>query len=459
MGNIHVHDTIASVATGSGPSGIVLIRVSGPDALRIADRVFIPRRGRLPSRAPTHTVHYGWIADGKERVDEVLLTVMRAPRSYTREDVVEIGCHGGMAASQRVLSLIVRHGARPAQPGEFTKRAFLNGRIDLSQAEAVADIVNAKTEAALAAGMAHLGGALSSRLASLRETLITAVAELDAGIDFPQEETEMDAARVDAAFSRAEAALEELLSSARAGRIIREGMRVAICGRPNAGKSSLLNALLKEERSIVTPVPGTTRDAVDALLDIRGVPVTVTDTAGILRPRGIIEKKAMAVTSHYASKAQLILFVVDGSRRFTAEDEKFRRSLPRRYTIGVINKTDLAVRVNRESVAALCDETVDVSAKKRRNIMGLEEAVYRFVFQRGADAREAMLLVNGRQQQLLEKARACVVQARKGIRAGRSAEFVAQDAKDACAALDEISGKVYSADVIDRIFSRFCIGK
>ena len=324
-------DTIAAIATPSGEAGIAIIRISGRDALSVADRVFLPADGEKPSSFPGYSLNYGWIvADGDSGggrpVDEVLLGVMRAPRSYTREDVVEINCHGGAFSVRRILDLLLKNGCRLAAPGEFTKRAFLNGRIDLAQAEAVMEVIGAKTEAASRSGIMQLKGGLSSRITPLRAALLDLLAGLEATIDFPEEEAYAGTpASVTAGLEKIIKGIRSLIETSRCGIPLSEGASVVICGRPNTGKSSLLNALLKKERSIVTPLAGTTRDTVEETVDIKGIPVRLIDTAGIKEPDDIVEKKAVLRSRRYIDSGDLVILLFDGGKKLGPVDKALIR--------------------------------------------------------------------------------------------------------------------------------------
>jgi len=297
MNKFKFNDTIAAVATPIGESGIGIVRLSGQKALYVADKIFVSKDGKIPSGFKTYTTHYGWIADGESKqeiIDEVILTVMRAPKSYTKEDIVEINCHGGIVALRRVLDLALENGCRMACPGEFTRRAFLNGRIDLTQAEAVLDIIRAKTDYSLKIGLEQLKGALSSAINKIRKILLDVLSILEANIDFPEEEiNEADLEQIRKQLNTINSELIGMLKASKHAQVFREGLHVVICGKPNVGKSSLLNALLKQERSIVTSIPGTTRDYLEEIIDIRGIPIIIVDTAGIIEPRDLIEKKAV----------------------------------------------------------------------------------------------------------------------------------------------------------------------
>lgn len=468
MKRIESQDTIVAIATPLGESGIGIVRMSGRDAIDIADKVFQAKDKSSVKGFGSYTVHYGWIVENnpsRSVVDEVLLTVMRAPRSYTREDVVEINCHGGIVALGRVLDLLLGLGCRPAEPGEFTRRAFLNGRIDLAQAEAVLEIVRAKTDVALRLGVEQLKGALSGQLQGLRDTLLETLAVLEAGIDFPEEETEAlsGTGALRGKLREADAKLRGFLSGAASSRVFREGVRVVICGRPNVGKSSLLNALLRQERSIVTGVAGTTRDTVEEAVSIRGIPVALVDTAGIVHPRGQIERKAVERSRRSIALADVVILLFDGSQRLSAQDKSLMRRLGRgqRRVLAAINKSDLRQRIEKEIVSRHFPRLIEISARRGRNIQLLEDALAEMVHAGAADMHEPMLLVNRRHTEKMRRAQKLIAEAADSMDNNKRIppEFIAQNIKDALRILDEILGRSFSEDVLDRIFSRFCIGK
>ncbi|HMJ64071.1 MAG TPA: tRNA uridine-5-carboxymethylaminomethyl(34) synthesis GTPase MnmE, partial [Candidatus Binatia bacterium] len=339
-------DTIAAIATPLGEGGLAVIRVSGRDAFHVVESCFHPvgKASKPPAQAETHTIHYGCIMRDSHPVDEVLLAVMRAPRTFTREDVVEITCHGGLLPAKAVLDTILHHGARLALPGEFTRRAFLNGRIDLAQAEAVADIIHSRTELALAAGNEQLAGKLSQRINQLRDDLLATLAHIEAHIDFPDEDIAPDTKdKLVARLNHAITFMDDLLRTANEGQLLRRGIRAAIVGRPNAGKSSLLNQLLGRDRAIVSPIPGTTRDTIEETANIRGLPVVFIDTAGLREGRDEIEVEGIKRSHQSLAHAELILQVLDASESLTDADERYLRELQSRKRIIVRNKIDLPV--------------------------------------------------------------------------------------------------------------------
>lgn len=457
-----INDTIAAPATPAGGSGIGIVRISGKDALGVADRIFLAKDGRKVSSFKSYTVHYGWVVEPQSAgiIDEVILTVMRAPRSYTKEDVVEINCHGGIVALRKVLELALGSGCRLAGPGEFTKRAYLSGRIDLAQAEAVLDIITAKTGAALKVSQRQLEGVLSGRINSIRQKLINALMELEANIDFPDEEIgALDLNKTGAILSDVNTELTKILSSSACGRILREGLHAVICGRPNVGKSSLLNALLCQERSIVTPVAGTTRDTIEEVIDIRGIPVRVVDTAGIIEPRGIVEKKAVQRSKKHIDSADLVLLVFDASSKLTKGDYSLIARLKKKQVIAVINKIDIKPKIDKKAIAKRFRHVVEISAKKPKNIDLLEKAIAGSVYQGRVAGQEPVLLSNARHIAAIKEAQKFVALAFNSLDNKLSPEFISQDIKDALGFLDAIVGRGFTKDLLDKIFDKFCIGK
>jgi len=456
----NLKDTIAAISTPVGEGGIGIVRLSGGEALAIADKVFKSKDVKKPSGFKTYTVHYGWVVRGEKTIDEVILTVMRAPRSYTREDVVEMNCHGGIVALRGVLDLVLENGARLAEPGEFTKRAFLNGRIDLAQAEAVLDIIRAKTDSALKMGLEQLKGGLSVKINRIRDTLLDVLVQLEVNIDFPDEEIgRVNLEEVAEKLGLIEANLRDILDNSKRGRIYREGIHVVICGRPNAGKSSLLNALLKQERSIVTSVSGTTRDTIEEIIDIRGIPVRIVDTAGMLEPRDLIEKKAVERSRRQIDLADQAILIFDGSRKLVKEDHLLIKRLLKKTVIAVINKIDLKQRIDKKKISAVFKRVIEISAKKMRNIELLEEAISDIVYQGKAGVSEPIMISNLRHIEALRGAQKLIAQALNSLDNKLSFEFIAQDIKDALGYLDIVLGKQFSEDILDKIFYDFCIGK
>lgn len=454
-------DTIAAVATPLGEGGLAVLRLSGAAAVAIAERVFVPAgRGAVrPSAAASHTLHYGHVVHEGERVDEVLLAVMRAPRTFTREDVVEISCHGGVFVARQVLEALLAAGARLASPGEFTRRAFLNGRIDLVQAEAVADLIHARTELALSAANEQLAGALSQRLDAIREDLLSVLAHVEAHIDFPDEDIAPDTreqlvARLDAGGE----AMSRLLETAREGRVLRRGIRAAILGRPNVGKSSLLNRLLGHERAIVSPIAGTTRDTIEETANIRGIPVVFVDTAGLREADDLVEREGIRRTQAAADAAELVLHVLDRSTGITARDREDLRRYAAKPRVLVLNKADLPA-ADWEVGLGGDSPRVDVSCASGAGLEALKDAVANQVWAGRAGGEMHEVMVNARHEQALRRALEAEAQASRALREGLSLELVALDLRVAVHALGEIVGKATTEDLLDSIFGQFCLGK
>ena len=460
MAKYGLNDTIAAIATPIGESGIGIVRISGKDALAIADKVFVSRDQKKPTTFKTYTTHYGWIAKEAKIIDEVILTVMRAPKSYTREDIVEINCHGGILALRAVLDLVLENGCRLAQPGEFTRRAFLNGRIDLAQAEAVLDIIRAKTDAALKIGIEQARGNLSSRINKLRKSLLDILSQIEVNIDFPEEEIgTVDLKAISQNLNGINKELKDILEGSRQGRILREGINAVICGKPNVGKSSLLNALLKQERAIVTPVAGTTRDTIEEVIDIKGIPIMIVDTAGIIEPRDLIEKKAIQRSQRYIDLADLVILLFDGSKRLSHEDGVLMRKLKGKIIIAIINKIDLKQKIERAKILKRFKCLINISAKKLKNIDLLEQAIENLVYNGKVSHSESIMVSKLRHIEALKKVEKFIAEAVNSLDNKLSLEFIAQDIKDALTYLDNILGKDFSQDLLDKIFSEFCIGK
>lgn len=456
----NLEDTICAISTAQGEGGIGIVRVSGRRALAIADKIFSHPGKEKPSGFKSYSMHYGKIVNNGKIIDEVILSVMRKPKSYTREDVVEINCHGGALPLRQVLELALESGARMACPGEFTKRAFLNGRIDLAQAEAVIDIIRAKTDSALKVSLEQLSGGLSKEINKIRKNLVDVLVGMDAAIDFPEEAIEQkDRQKILTVLDETAKNLNRLLDGSSSARMLREGIHTVICGLPNVGKSSLLNALLKKERSIVTSVPGTTRDAIEESLDIRGIPVKIVDTAGILKPRDLIEKKAVLRSRERIKQADLIIIMFDSGRRLCAGDFKLIKEVKNKKTIAVINKIDLKPRIEKEKISKLFSEVVEVCAKKSKGIGLLENAFLDFVYKGKLKSPEFMLVSNLRHIRALKDAKKMIDQAKSALTEKLPPEFIAQDLKDACVHLDVILGRSFPEEILERIFADFCIGK
>ncbi len=461
----HLDDTIVAIATAATGGGIGIIRLSGKKSILIADKIFLGKSKIKPSEFKSYMMYYGWIAKPKlkdEIVDEVLLTVMRAPKSYTREDIVEISCHGGVVPLRVILNLAVDLGARLAEPGEFTKRAFLNGRIDLAQAEAVIDIISAKTESFLKSSMGQLKGELTLELERIRESLMNIYTEIEAILNFPEDDIDASSRKeIFKKIQETEKQITQLLESSAQGRILKEGIKVVLCGRPNVGKSSLLNALLKESRAIVTEIAGTTRDTIEETTQIQGVPFTLVDTAGILKPRDLIEEEAVKRSHHYIEGADLILFVLDNSCALTKEDEALMEKIKNRPALIVLNKCDLPSKLKEKDLKEKFQgqRIIKVSALKRQALKDLEGAIVDFVFKGKIFETPKILISNARHIASLKEAQKAMAQARDAFLKNKPLELISEDIKLAVDYLDRITGRQIDSDLLDKIFSEFCIGK
>jgi tRNA modification GTPase len=448
-------DTICAVSTPPGDGGIAIIRVSGPRALEVAAAVFRAKSGKGIADVLSHSLHYGNIVDPS--TGETLVSVMRAPASYTREDVVEINCHGGPLPLWRTMRLLVSAGARRAEPGEFSKRAFLNGRIDLAQAEAVMDIIRARTELGHRAAQEQLSGGLSREIAELRERLIGVTAGVEAGVDFPDEDIETPTGRpLEGELAAVAEIIGRMLEGARFGRLLREGFAAAIVGRPNVGKSSLLNALLRQDRAIVTEVPGTTRDVLEEYLNIGGLPLRVLDTAGIRHTGDVVEKEGVRRSLAAIASADIVLIVLDGSQPLTREDQRVLEVAEGKTAVAVINKKDLPARMEH---IAWPQAQVEVSCRTGEGLDDLRHAVLGKMQEGAIPPREHAWAVNERHREELEKAQKSLERARESARSAQSPELIALDLRDALDHLGMITGATHTEDILERIFRDFCIGK
>lgn len=455
-------DTIAAVSTPPGQSGIGIVRMSGPEALRIADEVFRPASDAPPpSEQATFSTRYGQVYDGDELVDEVILTVMRSPRTYTTQDVVEINCHGGLVPLRRALELVLRKGARLADPGEFTKRAFFFGRIDLAQAEAVADTITAQTEAAHRAAMHHLAGGLSQHIRQMRDRLMDVAGLVEASIDFVEDDIDfLSRDELQARLNAIEGDMRELLASAEAGRALREGLRVAIAGRPNVGKSSLMNALLREDRVIVTPQPGTTRDVVEETVNMGGFPVTLADTAGLRESADFVEQAGVDVARTWLDQADLILLVIDGSEPLQDEDRRLVDELDGSRALVVVNKIDLTQRLSPDDWGLLEPRSrTRLSALTGEGLPALEAAIVERTWQGQTAPAAEIIVTNVRHRNAIERAADATAECLRSLANGAPEEVVAEYLRMALNALGEITGDTATEDIINHIFDSFCIGK
>lgn len=454
--------TIAAISTAMSASGIGIVRISGEDAMNVIARIYRSKNGRKNiKKVKTHTIHYGYIYDGDETVDEVLVMVMRGPKTYTGEDTVEIDCHGGVYAMKRVLETVLKNGAQVAEPGEFTKRAFLNGRLDLSQAEAVMDVIQAKSEVALKSSVQQLKGSVLRAVKEIRGKLLHHIAYIETALDdpehfdlegYPQELLEVA--------EEQKKKVQKLLSSADDGKMIQEGIRTVILGKPNAGKSSLLNFLVGEDRAIVTEIAGTTRDTLEEYISLHGISLRIIDTAGIRETEDVVEKIGVEKARQMAEKADLILYVVDSSQPLDENDKEIMELLRGRKSIVIYNKTDLASAVDMESLKQKTgSQVIPVSVVEETGIEELEKAIREMFFQGEISFDDEVYITNARHKAALEEAEKSLEMVTESIEAGMPEDFFSIDLMGAYEALGRILGKSLGEDLVNEIFSRFCVGK
>ena len=455
-------ETIAAISTAMTNSGIGIIRISGNEAIDIADEIFISvKKGKKIKNMASHTVHYGNIADNGKIIDEVLLIVMKAPNTYTREDVVEINCHGGVFVTKKILELVLKKGARCAEPGEFTRRAFLNGRIDLSQAEAVTDIINAKNTMALDASVSQLRGGISDIIKQQREKIIYHIAFIEAALDDPEHiEIEHYGDELIIIVEEILGTLESLLSTADNGKLISEGIKTVILGKPNAGKSSLLNCLLREERAIVTDVAGTTRDTLEETMSLSEINLNIIDTAGIRATDDIAEKIGVERAKKIAEEADLLTYVVDTSVPLDENDKEIIELISNKKSIVLLNKSDLECIVSVDEIRQLTDtEPIVISAKENIGIQNLEERIKEMFYEGIISFNEEVYITNIRHKQLLADAAESLKLVKNSIEQQLSEDFYSIDLMNAYELLGEIIGESVSDDLVNEIFSKFCMGK
>lgn len=458
-------DTIAAISTAMSPSGIGIIRISGSAAIEAADQIYRSKGGskRLLNQ-PDHTVHYGYICDGGEVLDEVIVTLMRAPRSFTAEDVVEINCHGGICALRRVLDAVLKHGVRPAEPGEFTKRAFLNGRIDLSQAESVIDVINAKNSYALKSSISQLRGSVREAIGSLRSRILDEIAFIEAALDDP-EHISLDGydGRLKEQTEKLLSELQTLIASSENGRLLREGIQTVILGKPNAGKSSLLNVLVGSERAIVTDIAGTTRDLLEETINLNGITLNIIDTAGIRHSDDKVEQIGVDRAKEKAEDADLILYVVDSSTVLDENDREILSILKGKKVIVILNKSDLPSVTTREDIGKEADSysypVIGFSAKEEKGTDLLEKEICRMFYEGKLLYNDEVYITNARQKACLCEASEALKKVLESIEMGMPEDFYSIDLMSAYSALGEITGESVGEDLVDKIFSSFCMGK
>lgn len=465
------NDTIAAISTPIGESGIGIVRISGPKALEISQEVFRDKNLNKTKIKNffNHTVHYGFVIDPEngEKIDEVILVLMKKPRTYTREDTVEFNCHGGILSIRKVLETVINCGARMAEPGEFTKRAFLNGRIDLSQAEAVIDLIQAKTERSLSSSLAQLGGSLKKKITDLRNRLIRISAEIEAPMDFPDQDIkEICPEKVEENISYILKEANSLIETLDYGKILKEGINALIVGKANVGKSSLFNTLLRENRAIVTHLPGTTRDTIEELVNIKGIAFKIIDTAGLKDPENVIEKISIKKMMKHLGEARLILAMFDASVPLSSEDKEVIREINKgknenKKVIVIENKIDLSEKIDRDKLFSLLDikDSIKMSLKEKIGIEELEEKLAKAAIGGLVIPENGVVINNVRQANQLNRAKQALEQILLGLKEKRAYDFLTIDLKDALDSLGEITGDSISDEIVNDIFSRFCIGK
>lgn len=454
-------DTIAAIATAMTSSGIGIIRISGDEAFTVASRIFKKKNGKTIDLSRSHTVQYGYIYDQDEMIDEVLVLVMKGPHSYTAEDTVEIDCHGGVLMMKKILETVIKYGARPAEPGEFTKRAFLNGRIDLSQAEAVIDVINAKNEYALKSSVSQLSGGMSRRIRALREKIIYEIAFIESALDDPEHISldgygEQLMEKVKPMIGE----LEKLVNSADNGRVMSEGVKTVILGKPNAGKSSLLNVLVGEERAIVTDIAGTTRDTLEEHIRLQGISLNVVDTAGIRDTDDVVEKIGVNKARGAAEDADLIIYVVDASIPLDENDRDIIEMIRGRKAVVLLNKTDLEQVVSKEQLEQETGHVViPISAKEETGIEDLEQEIKSMFYEGEIDFNDEVYVTNIRHKTALTESLSSLKLVQNSIEDGMPEDFYSIDLMNAYEQLGSIIGEAVEDDLVNEIFSKFCMGK
>lgn len=454
-------DTIAAIATAMSSSGIGIVRISGEEAVLVADRIFEMKNHKKLSEMPTHTIHYGHIHDEDEVIDEVMVLLMRGPKSYTREDTVEIDCHGGVYVMKRILETVIRHGARPAEPGEFTKRAFLNGRIDLSQAESVIDVIYSKNDFALKSSLSQLSGSVSEKIRDIRGTVLHEIAFIESALDDPEHiSLEGYPEQLSEIVSGVADKIEKLLANSDNGKMLKEGISTVIVGKPNAGKSSLLNTLVGEEKAIVTDIAGTTRDVLEEQINLNGVLLNVIDTAGIRDTEDVVEKIGVERAKKYLKDADLVIYVVDTSTALDENDAEIMELLRDRHTIVLLNKSDLKQITAVEEVRKHLDKTmIPISAKEQTGIDALEKEIKEMFFSGKVTFNDEVYITNIRQKTALQEALRSLKLVQQSIEDDMPEDFYSIDLMNAYEELGTIIGEAVEDDLVNEIFSKFCMGK
>ena len=454
-------ETIAAISTPRGEGGIGIIRISGDDSFEILNKIF---KAKNPNKdLGFYKFNYGFIYDGDYMLDEAMTVRMKGPKTYTCEDVVEINCHGGYLVTQKILELVLKKGARHAEKGEFTKRAFMNGRIDLSQAEAVMDIIQGKTEKSISLSLEQLRGDLRDKIQNLKKLLLDVTAHVNVVLDYPEEGIDEPLpAHLRDNLENVHMEINKLINSYDKGKKIKEGIKTAIIGKPNVGKSTLLNSLLKEERAIVTHIPGTTRDVIEEVINVRGIPLVLVDTAGIRETEDLVENIGVEKSKEIIEKSDLILFVLDASRELEKDDHQIIELIREnnKKAIILLNKIDLSRKITRENIDFFDGEILEISAKEETGIEEMEERIYNYILEEDVeDSSEKLVITNIRHKSALEKTKEAVENIFETIDSEMPMDLISVDLKEALDSLSEITGEISSEDILDHVFSNFCVGK
>ena len=453
-------DTIAAISTPRGEGGIGIVRLSGDESLGILSKIFKPKSKKDVKEIKSYTINYGHIYDGEELIDEVLVSVMKAPNTYTREDIVEINCHGGYLITQKVLELVLKSGAKIAEPGEFTRRAFLNGRLDLTQAEAIIDLIHGKTDKSISLSLNNLRGDLRDQINHLKKILLDVAAHVNVVLDYPEEGVdEPIPEHLIIELHNVKDTITKLVESYDKGKMIKEGIKTAIVGKPNVGKSSLLNSILREERAIVTSIAGTTRDTIEEIINIKGIPLIMVDTAGIRKTQDEVENIGVQKSKKMLKEADLVLFVLDSSRDFSDEDREIYDSIQSEKVIGILNKIDMEKKLDITNLTKV-KKWIEISALENIGIDTLENEIYNFILSENIeDSSEKLIITNIRHKSALEKTKKSIENIFETIDMGYPMDLIAVDLNDALDSLSEVTGEISSEDLLDHIFSNFCVGK
>jgi len=455
-------DTIAAVATAMSPSGIGIIRLSGDESLEIIDKIYHSKLNKKKiSECQSHTIHYGYIYDGEEMIDEVMVLLMKAPNTYTKEDTIEIDCHGGVYVMKRILETVIKYGARPAEPGEFTKRAFLNGRIDLTQAESVIDVINSKNSFALKSSLSQLKGSVLIDVKKIRANILHQIAFIETALDDP-EHISLDGYNEEllSVVNNEINEIQRLINSSDNGRILKEGINTVILGKPNAGKSSLLNVLVGEERAIVTDIAGTTRDVLEEQINLHGISLNIMDTAGIRSTEDVVEKIGVAKAKEYANKADFIIYVIDSSTSLDDSDFEIMEILKDKKAVVLLNKSDLDVVTSKQEVEKHLDKTIiSISAKENTGIAELEETIKEMFFHGDVSFNDEVYITNIRQKNSLQDALHSLNLVVQSIEDEMPEDFYSIDLMSAYESLGKMIGESVEDDLVNEIFSKFCMGK